>query len=228
MPSGRSGRSEGWARGAASRTQSELEPQFYPLDGNGENRCQATVPLEVRGPYTRTEGGELHGLLAPTSEAVHFPRALVERIPRSVVTRGLGIEMRGDDRDAPESPEDVVHHENRCACVDFYHMTGGCGCLRPAVEGSIFCSECRSEGCDCRCPQCRTSACTGVAHGCECGCCRSDRRGGRYTPASKALMKKEKLLGLGVCSGGCLPDSVLALRADRRGSALQEEKNYRI
>ena len=84
MPSGRSGRSAGWARGAASRTQSELGLQFYPLDGNGENRCQATVPLEVRGPYTRTEGGELHGLLALTSEAVHFPRTLVERIPRGV------------------------------------------------------------------------------------------------------------------------------------------------
>ena len=70
--------------------QSELEQQFYPLDGNGENRCQATVPLEVRGPYRRTEGGELYDLsrclLAPTSEAVHFPRALVERFPRSVAS----------------------------------------------------------------------------------------------------------------------------------------------
>ena len=62
--------------------------QFYPLVGNGESRCHATVPFEVGGPYTRTEGGELYDLsrclLAPTSEAVHFPRALVERVPRSV------------------------------------------------------------------------------------------------------------------------------------------------
>ena len=47
MPSGRSGRSEGWPRGAASCMQSELGLQFYPLDGNGENRCHATVPLKV-------------------------------------------------------------------------------------------------------------------------------------------------------------------------------------
>ena len=149
----------------------------------------------------------MHGLLAPTSEAVHFPRTLVERIPRSVVTGGLGNDMRGDDREAPESPEDVIHYENRCACVDFYHMTGGCGCLRPAVEGSIYCSECRSEGCDCRCPQCRTSACTGVEYGCECVCCRSDRRGyfirgSSSGKDSKAPTTKERLPSLEVIEKG--------------------------
>ena len=164
MPSGSSGRSEGWPRGAASCAQSELGLQFYPLVGNDESRCHATVPFGVRGPYTRTEGGELYDLsrclLAPTSEAVHFPRALVERVPRSVASlpsslwglpetevarvqfeslkerhgvyggryfiirnadglrctnveaRGLGKEMRGDGRDFPEAPEDVIPKSN--------------------------------------------------------------------------------------------------------------------
>ena len=86
-------------------------------------------------------------------------------------------------------------------------MTGSCGCLRPAVEGSIFCAECRSESCDCRCPQCRTSACTGVEYGCECVCCRSDRRGYfiRWSSRGKdseAPMKKEKLASLEVIEKG--------------------------
>ena len=45
---------------------------------------------------------------------------------------------------------------------------------------------------------------------------------------TQALTKEERLLGLEVCSGGFLPDSVLALRSDRRGSALQEEEKITV
>ena len=119
------------------------------------------------------------------------------------------------DRDGfPADSEGVVRYENRCACMD----TGGCGCLVPAVEGSVYCASCWDRGCDCRCPQRRTSACTGVANGCECGCCQHDRRGGRYAPASKALVKKEpekkeeSSRGSGACSmGGSLSESSLCV-----------------
>ena len=114
--------------------------------------------------------------------------------------------------------------------MDAYYLTDGCGCLVPAVEGSVYCASCWDTGCDCRCPQCRTSACTGVANGCECGCCQHDRRGGRFAPASKALVKKEPekkgegSLGSGACSmGSSLSESVPVLRAGRCRSVLQEE-----
>ena len=72
-------------------------------------------------------------------------------------------------------PEAVVNHENRCACVDYYYMTGGIACNAPAIEGSVFCALCWDAGCDCRCPQCRTSLCSGDANGCRCPACKAPK-----------------------------------------------------